>query len=104
MESIKKTRRPRRKFTREFKADVVRLCQAGEKIRDVSKRLDLTETAVRSWVQAATGSEGNVGSASNVLRADEREELERLRRELKRVTMERDILKKATAFFAKENG
>jgi len=104
MESIKKTRRPRRKFTREFKADVVRLCQAGEKIRDVSKRLDLTETAVRSWVQAATGSEGNMGNASNALRADEREELERLRRELKRVTMERDILKKATAFFAKENG
>ena len=99
MTSSKKQRRPRRKFTAEFKADVVRLCQS-ESIVDVARRLDLTETAVRAWVkQARVDSQGGTPDA---LTTAEREELARLRRENKRLTMERDILKKATAFFAKE--
>ena len=50
----KKQRRPRRAFTEEFRADVVRLCQAGgESISEVAKRLDLTESAVRVWVKKA---------------------------------------------------
>lgn len=103
MESTKKARRPRRKFTSEFRADVVRLCQVEGNIREVSKRLDLTETSVRAWVQAAAAS-ANASDEKGSPRTEDRKELERLRRELKRVTMERDILKKATAFFAKENG
>lgn len=99
MASSKKQRRPRRKFTAEFKADVVRLCQS-ESIVDVARRLDLTETAVRAWVkQAGVDSQGGT---PDTLTTTEREELARLRRENKRLTMERDILKKATAFFAKE--
>lgn len=102
MSSRKKKRRPRRKFTAEFKADVVRLCQAGnESVTEVSRRLELTETAVRRWVSQAETDEAS--GTAGALSTSEREELIRLRRELKQVTMEREILKKATAFFAKEN-
>lgn len=98
----KKQRRPRRKFTREFKAEVVKLCRSGgESIGEVCKRLDLTETAVRRWVEQAQVDE--VGGTSDALTSAEREELQQLRRENKRLQMEREILKKAAAFFAKEN-
>jgi transposase len=98
----RKKRRSRRNFTPEFKADVVRLCRTGnESIGEVCDRLDLTETAVRAWVRRAEVDE--VGGTPGALSTIEREELARLRRELKRVTQERDILKKATAFFAKES-
>ena len=100
--SKKKQRRPRRKFTADFKADVVRLCQSGsESIGEVARRLDLTETAVRAWVKQAEVDAGH--GDPEALTTSEKEELVRLRRELKRVTQERDILKKATAFFAKES-
>src|SRR5690606_3377131 len=88
-----KKRRARRKFTPEFKADVVRLCQTGnESIGEICRRLDLTETAVRAWVKQAEVDD--LGGKPDALTTSEREELVRLRRELKRVTQERDILKK----------
>jgi transposase-like protein len=67
----------------------------------VARNLDLTETALREWVRWADieAGEGPPGT----LNTAEREELVRLRREIKRLRMERDILKKATAFFAKES-
>lgn len=100
--STKKKRRPRRKFKPEFKAEVVRLCQStDESVQAVSKRLDLSETSVRNWVNQA--SVDTVGGTPDALSTAEREELIRLRRENKRLQMERDILKKATAFFAKES-
>lgn len=102
MSEKKKERRARRKFTPEFKADVVKLCRSGnESISEVAKRLDLTETAVRAWVKQADVDEGR--GNPDALTTDEKAEMAHLRRELKRVTQERDILKKATAFFAKEN-
>jgi len=86
-------RQQRRKFTPEFKADVVRLCKAGsESISDVARRLDLTETAVRAWVKQADVDEA--GGTPDALTTSEREEFSRLRRELRRVKEERDILKK----------
>ena len=98
----KGNRRPRRKFTPEFKADVVRLCCSGtESIGEVCRRLDLTESAVREWLRQAEVDEA--GGTPDALSTEERRELVRLRRELKQVTMERDILKKATAIFAKES-
>ncbi len=98
----KKARRKRRRFTAEFKADVVRLCESGgESIGEVCRRLDLTETAVRAWVKQAAAD--HVGGTPEVLATGEREELAQLRREVKRLKMERDILKKATAFFARES-
>ena len=99
----KKQRRPRRQFTDEFRADVVRLCQAGgESISEVAKRLDLTESAVRGWVKKAE-QEAFDGGDTPVLTTSEKEELQRLRREMKTLKMEREILKKAATFFARES-
>ena len=95
-------RRKRRAFTPEYKAEAVRLVQAGDRtIHEVAKALDLTETALRSWVRQAEIDAGR--GAPGALTSEEREELGRLRRENRTLRMERDILKKATAFFAKEN-
>jgi transposase len=96
------TKRKRRKFTPEFKADAVRLCTTGGKtIAEVTKQFDLTETALREWVRRAEADAGN--GAPNALTTAERTELGELRKRVKRLEMERDILKKATAFFARES-
>lgn len=95
----KKQRRARRKFTAEFKAEVVELVRGGGSIGELCKELDLTETSVREWVRQA---EVDAAAApQGALTSAERAEVARLRRELKRVTMERDILKKAAVLFAK---
>lgn len=100
MEKTEKKRRARRQFTEEFKAEAVRLCRVGDRtIKEVAKDLDLTETALRDWVRRAEPD----GEPQGTLKETEREELMRLRRENKRLQMEREILKKATTFFAKEN-
>jgi transposase-like protein len=96
------TKRKRRAFTKEFKAQTVRLVREnGKSVGAVARDLDLTETALRSWVRQAEIDAGR--GARGALTTDEREELTRLRRENRTLRMERDILKKATAFFAKEN-
>ena len=98
----KKKQRPRRSFTPEYKADVVKLIrEGGRTISDVCRDLDLTETRVRAWVQQAHVDAGQ--GPPQALTSMEREELQRLRRENKQLQMEREILKKAAAFFAKEN-
>ena len=100
--SREKERRPRRSFTDDFRRDVVQLCQAGdESIAEVASRLDLTESAVRNWVKKAA-QEAQGGAQAGVT-TSEREELQRLRREVKTLEMERDILKKAAKFFARES-
>jgi transposase len=94
-------KRPRRQFTDEFKAGAVRLVlEEGKTVGAAARDLDLTETALREWVKRAQAdrTKGRTG-----LTTAEREELARLRKELRVVTEERDILKKATAFFAKQN-
>ena len=94
-------KRKRRQFTAEFKAEAVRLCQVGDRnVGQVAKDLDLTETALRQWVRRAEvdGGKGSPGALTTA----ERDELAQLRRENKRLLMEREILKKAAAFFAKE--
>lgn len=94
--------RKRRKFDASFKAEAVRLCKVGDRsIREVAKDLDLTETALREWVKRAEVDAGD--GPPNALTTAEREELARLRKQVKRLEMEREILKKAAAFFAKEN-
>jgi len=98
----KKQRRKRRAFTPEFKAEAVRLCRVGDRtIGQVAVDLDLTETALRDWVKRADIDAGN--GPPEALTTSEREELARLKRENKRLTMERDILKAAATFFAKES-
>ncbi len=94
-------KRKRRKFTAQFKAEAVRLCNVGDRsIGQIATELDLTETALRAWVKRA-GVDAGEGPPAQLTTA-EREELTRLRRENKRLQMEREILKKAAAFFAKE--
>src|SRR5215216_5025448 len=94
-------RRPRRQFTDEFKAGAVRLVlDEGKTVGAVARDLDLTETALREWVKRARAdrTHGRTG-----LTTAEREELARLRKENRILQEERDILKKATAFFAKQS-
>ena len=92
--------RPRRSFTPEFKAEVVELVhQPGKTVGGVARELDLTETAVRAWVKQADIDDGR---RSDGLTTEERAELARLRKELRQAREERDILKRAVAFFARE--
>jgi len=94
-------RRARRQFTAEFKASAVRLVlDEGKTVSAVARDLDLTETALREWVKRANAdrTRGRTG-----LTTSEREELVRLRKALRIAEEERDILKKATAFFAKQS-
>ena len=96
--------RKRRTFTEEYKAEVVALVQSGRSVAGVARDLGLTESAVTRWVEKAKA--GNLPPAvlpSNALSTSEREELARLRKENQRLKMEREILKKAAAFFANEN-
>ena len=94
-------RRKRRSFTPEFKAEAVRLVREGSKsLPQVAKDLDLTESALRNWVNEVDSSEGK--APADALTGAEREELVRLRKEVRHLEMERDFLKKAAAFFAKE--
>ena len=98
----KKQRRKRRAFTPEFKAEAVRLCRVGVRtIAQIAGDLDLTESARREWVKRADIDAGK--GPPEALTTAEREELAKLRRDNKRLTMERDILKAAATFFAKES-
>ena len=95
-------KRKRRVFTAEFKADAVRLVRVGGKtVAEVTKQFDLTETCLRDWLRRAEVDAER--GPPDALTTAERAELVELRRRLKRVEMERDILKKATAFFARES-
>ena len=102
MESMgKKKPRPRRSFTSEFKAEIVELCQRGDRsVGQVAKDFDLTETAVRQWLNQAERDAGT--RADGGLTTSEKDELAQLRRENRRLREDVDILKRATAFFAKE--
>ena len=95
-------RRQRRSFTAAYKAETVRLIREGAKpVSQVARDLDLSETAVRRWLSQAEVDAGR-GSPGELTTA-EREELQKLRRQVRVLEMEREILKKATAFFAKES-
>jgi transposase len=95
-------RRARRKFTDEFKAGVIRLVlDEGKTAGAVVRDLDLTESAVRAWVARAEAD--RTKGTSGGLTTAECEELARLRKENRELKVERDTLRKAMAFFAKES-
>jgi transposase len=95
-----KRQRTRRYFSPEFKAETIELIRSsGRSIPDVCRELDLTETTVRNWMRQARIDAGEEEGLST----DEREELRRLRSENRTLRMERDLLKKAAAFFAKDS-
>ena len=96
------TQKPRRIFTDEQKAEAVRIVnQSGKPVSQVAKEMGLTESALRNWIKQAQvdGQKDPQGALTTA----ERKELNELRRDLKRVQMERDFLKKAATFFAKES-
>ena len=93
-------RRPRRRFDDEFKAQAARLVlDEGKSVGSVARDLDLTETALREWVNRARAD--RTGGKTGLTTA-EREELARLRKENRILREEREILRKAAAFFATE--
>jgi transposase len=95
------TTRKRRRFTAEFKAEAVRLVAGGGKpLAQIARELGINEQVLRHWKKQAQADNGN-GVRPEHFAQDE--ENRRLRRELARVTEERDILKKATAFFATQS-
>jgi transposase len=96
----RKQPRVRRSFTPEVKAEIVELCQRGDRsIGRVARDFDLTETAVREWVRQA---ERDAGTGDGGLTSTERLELAALRRENQRLREDLGVLKRATAFFVKE--
>ncbi len=94
-----KTRPP---YRPEFRAEAVRLVrQSGKSIPGIARDLGVSDQSLRNWVRQA---DLDTGLRSDGLTTEEREELRRLRRENRILQEEREILKKAAAFFAKETG
>ncbi len=96
-----KTRPP---YAPEFRRQMIDLVHAGRDPDDLAREFEPTAQSIRNWVVQADRSEGRreerPGSVSNV----EREELIKLRREVSQLRLERDILSKAAAWFARETG
>lgn len=96
----------RRQFTREFKLEAVRLVVEEERpIAEVSRELGVRADTLRRWVEAAAGRAGLSGGEifpGHGKRSGKDEEIHRLRAELELVKQERDFLKKAAAYFAKD--
>lgn len=98
----KPPRRRRRKFTPEFREGAVALVlDEGRPISHVAEELDITHSGLSEWVKQAKANRG-IGKPG-VLTTVEKEELARLRKEVRELRIEREILKKAAAFFAKES-
>ena len=94
--------RTRPPYPEEFRREAVRLARLGDKPqRQLAKDLGISDVTLRNWVKQA---ERDQGKRPDGLSSDEREELARLRRENQTLRMEREILKKAAAFFARETG
>ena len=91
-------RKVRKVYSPEFKEDAANLViKQGYVIKDAAERLDVSKSALGKWVKMQKKSNAGVGADFT-----EKEELIRLKKALKQAEMERDILKKAAAFFAKE--
>jgi len=91
----------KRTFTAEYRAEVVALAQKDDRpLAHVARELDLEASTVRMWVRQAAVDSGQ--GSSGALTTSEREEFAALKREVKTLRLEREILKKAAAFFAKE--
>ncbi len=93
--------RRRAKYTLEFKLEAVRLVKAGQEASVTARVLGIPKASLGNWIRAAE--KGELKGTGDRPVSAEQMELARLRAELARVRMERDILKKATAYFAKES-
>ena len=93
------TKITRARYTLEFMQEAVRLVDSGQSQATVAKSLDVAHQTLFNWVKASR--EGQLRGADSKSVSSEQMEITRLRAELARVKMERDILEKATAYFAK---
>ena len=88
---------PKRKYTAEFKADVLRLVSNGESILGVARKMGISDSIIHAWRAAGKRTKGEEKPISSL-----EEEVESLRRQLRQTEMERDILKKAVAIFSRQ--
>ena len=101
MEHNRPPGRTRRRFTKEFKADAVALVlDGGLRVAQAARDLGIGETNLGNWVRQARIDRGEKPG----LTTEERAELARLRRRCAELEMERELLKRATAFWVKESG
>lgn len=91
----------RARYTLEFKQEAVRLVRGGEKIASAARTLGVSAQSLDNWVKAEAA--GRLRDVRGKTLTAEQMEITRLKAELSRVRMERDILKKATAYFARES-
>ncbi len=87
-------------YPAEFREQIVELVRAGRTPAELAREFDVTAQTIANWVGAAGGQASRSQATAGALTGSEREELARLRRQLRQVQMERDILAKATAWFA----
>jgi transposase len=93
----------RRQFSREFKLEAVRLVKdRGVSVAQAARDLDVHENVLRKWVREAATDPQEAFPGKGVLKP-EQAEIERLKKEVAKLRMERDILKKAAAYFAKDS-
>ena len=95
-----KRKTARAQYTLEFKQEAVRLVESGQSIRAAARHLNIAEQSLFNWVKAQRENRLAGAASSRTVSAEQRE-ISRLRAELAQVKMERDILGKATAYFAR---
>jgi transposase len=94
----------RKKYTREFKQEAVRLLESDDRnSREIARELGVEQAMLYRWRRNLGLKPLPIGDVSEALSPNEREELRRLRKEVGQLRMDKEILKKATAFFAKES-
>jgi transposase len=93
------------KYPEQFRRDAVELVRSsGRTLRDVGRELGVNHETLRNWVNAAKRAEQTGSGGGELVSADEREELRRLRKKVAELELEKEILRKAAAYFAKEMG
>ena len=97
-------KKKRKRYTAEFKAEAVRLLETDPRPgAEIAEDLGIDRGMLYRWQRQLGRRAQTVGSVAEALSPDEREELRRLRKQVAQLEMDREILKKATAFFAKES-
>lgn len=91
----------RPEYPREFKQQIIELVRSGRSPRALAKEFEFSEQTIRNWVKQA---QLDSGQRTDGLTSEEQAELRRLRRENRQLKLEREILKKAAAWFARETG
>jgi transposase len=93
------------KYPEEFRRDAVELVRSsGRSLREVGKELGVNHETLRNWVTAAKRAGSGPRDGTESISADEREELRRLRKRVAELELEKEILRKAAQYFAKEMG